>query len=105
MHDEGPLRRRASERLQMIVEDSMRGALLLGLRSHRKQARGFLDYYDVVVEMHDFQTLALDRCRRDLLARRNSHHIAGFQLGVVLDGSPLRDAYRAEAEEVLGRLA
>ena len=83
----------------------MRGALFLALRSHRKEPRGLVDHDDIIVEIDDFQAVALDRCCRDLLARRNRHNVAGLQAGVVLDGSHSGDGHRAEAQKILGRLA
>ena len=103
MHDEGLLQRRFCERLQMIVENPMRGPFFLAFRSHRQETRSLFDHHDCVVEINN--SLMLHRGSGNLFARRNSHNIAGLQLGVVPDVCHPLDAHRLEAQEVLGLFA
>jgi hypothetical protein len=83
MYDEGLLQRRFCKRLQMFVENSMRGSFFLAFRSHREETRPLFDHHDRIVEINN--PLVLIRGSGDLLARRDRHNVAGLELSVVPD--------------------
>jgi len=101
MDDEDLLLRHFRDHLQMRVEYSIRGFLLLTLRTHRKKSRRFVDYDDGVVQMHDSETVALERAVAGRFARGDGHDVAWLQLRIVTDRRLALHGYRAEAQKVL----
>src|SRR5215469_14008897 len=84
----------------MFIEDPMRSPLLLTFRAHRKQPCWFVDHNDGIIQMNNFEALALKGVVAPSLSYRNGHDIVRPQLGIMPDARLVLYRHRPEPEKV-----
>src|ERR1700682_325624 len=92
------LRQRLGLRLQVLVENAMRGALLLARGAHRKQSGRFVNYNHGLVEVNDSEPVQRNVGVGWSLPGRDSHEVARFQLRIVPHILPMQHRHRAKSQ-------
>src|SRR5215469_4147879 len=89
----------------MFIEKSMCSLLLLTFRAHRKEARWFVDHDDGIIQMNNFEALALKGVVAHSLPYRDGHDIVRAQLGIMPDARLVLYSHRPEPEKVFRLIA
>src|SRR5271154_2709910 len=105
MNDECLLLRRLGQRLQIVIEYSMRGFFLLALRTHRKKPGWFIDDDDRIVKMDDTEAVVLQSRITRRFTDGDRDDVARRQPGIVPDVFRALKRDRAEPQERLGLFA
>ena len=79
----------------------MRSPLLLTFRAHRKEPCWFVDHDDGIIQMNDFEALALKGVVAPSLPDRNGHHIVRLQVSIMPDARFVPYCHSPEPEKVL----
>jgi hypothetical protein len=85
----------------MFLEEPMRSPFLLTFRAHRKQACWFVDHDDGIIQMKNFEAMALKGVVAHSLAYRNGYYVVRAQLGITADPRLALYRHRPEPERVL----
>ena len=99
MDDKSLLRQRLCQRLEVLIQNAMRGALLLAGGAYREQSGRFVNYNDRLVEVDNF-----DSVQRDFggssLPGRDRHQVTGFKLRIVTNSPPVPHGHCAESQQL-----
>ena len=82
----------------------MRSPLLLTFRAYRKQPCWFVDHDDGIIQMNNFEAMALKSIVAHSLAYRNGHYVVRPQLGIMPDPHLALYRHRPEPEKVFRML-
>ena len=88
----------------MFIEEPMRSPLLLTFRAHRKEPRWFVDHDDGIIQMNNFEAMALKGVAMHSLPYRNGHDIVRAQVGIMSDARLVLYRHRPEPEKVFRML-
>src|SRR6516162_1400771 len=89
----------------MLIEEPMRSPLLLTFRAYRKQPCWFVDHDDGIIQMNNFEAMALKSIVAHSLAYRNGHYVVRPQLGIMPDPHLALYRHRPEPEKIFGLFA
>jgi hypothetical protein len=78
----------------------MRSPLLLTFRAYRKQSCWFVDHDDGIIQMNNFEAMALKGVVAHSLPYRNGHDVVRPQLGIMPDPRLVLYRHRSEPEKV-----
>src|SRR6516225_4205097 len=89
----------------MFIEEPMRSLLLLTFRAHRKETHWFVDHDDGIIQMNNFEALALKGVVAHLLSYRNGHDIVRAYVCIMPDARHVLYRHRPGPEKLFRMFA